>query len=48
MNPYYLLDAGVELSTEYMELLEKSMDWKKIKEDFERDRNRVASVFYGM
>lgn len=46
MNPHYMFKADVELSMKYLSLLEDAMDWKSIKEDFEKDRRRKASIFY--
>lgn len=48
MNPYYIFKASVELSLEYLEQLENSMNWDFIKTDFEKDRRTEASIFYGM
>lgn len=48
MNPYYFYKASVKVSLEYLEKLENAMNWEYMKEDFERDRNTYASIFYGM
>lgn len=46
MNPHYMFKADIELSMEYLSLLEDAMDWKSIKEEFEKDRGNPASIFY--
>lgn len=48
LNPFYIYKASVEVSDEWCKDFEKMFNWDFIKEDFERDRNREESIFYGM
>ena len=48
LNPYYIYKANVEMEQTTLDSIENSMNWDYIKEDFERDRKRKESIFYGM
>jgi hypothetical protein len=48
LNPYYIYKADIEQTLEWCMDFENRFNWEYIKEDFERDRNRYSSIFYGM
>lgn len=48
LNPYYIYKADVEHDVEWCEHFENMFNWNYIKADFETDRNRKESIFYGM
>lgn len=48
LEPFYPYKANYEISKEYAEEFEKAVNWEYMKEDFEIDRKRECSIFYGM
>lgn len=48
VDPIYLYNGNKKLSTGELEAIESVILWERVKEDFERDRNREESIFYGM
>lgn len=48
LDRYYIYYASMEVPTEDLEKLENGFNWDSIKADFEIDRNRKESIFYGM
>ena len=48
LSKFYFYKASVEVSAEWCKSFEEMFNWGFIKEDFEKDRNREESIFYGM
>lgn len=48
VNPIYIYNGNKKLSMDELNAIENSIKWDYVKEDFERDRHRKESVFYGM
>ena len=48
VDPIYIWNGNKKLSIDILNVIENSMRWDFVKEDFERDRYRKESVFYGI
>lgn len=50
VNPIYIWNGNgnKKLSMDELNAIENAIRWDYVKEDFERDRHRKESVFYGM
>ena len=48
VNPIYIWNGNKKLSIEELNAIENAIRWDYVQEDFERDRHRKESVFYGM
>lgn len=48
VNPIYIWNGNKKLSIDELNAIENAIRWDYVKEDFERDRHRKESVFYGM
>jgi hypothetical protein len=48
VDPRYHYRAVVNLDENTLSNIENLINWKYVKEDFERDRNREKSIFYRM
>lgn len=48
VDPIYIWNGNKRLSMDELNAIENAIRWDYIKEDFERDRHRKESIFYGM
>ncbi len=48
VDPIYIWNGNKKLSIDELNAIENAIRWDYVKEDFERDRHRKESVFYGM
>lgn len=48
VDPIYIWNGNKKLSMDELNAIENTIRWNYVKEDFERDRHRKESVFYGM
>lgn len=48
VDPIYIWNGNKKLSMNELNAMENAIRWDYVKEDFERDRHRKESVFYGM
>ena len=48
VDPIYIWNGNKKLSMDELEAIENTILWERVKENFERDRNRQESIFYGM
>lgn len=48
VNPIYIWNGNKKLSMDELNAIENAIRWDYVKEDFERDRHRKESIFYGM
>lgn len=48
VNPIYIWNGNKRLFMDELNAIENAINWDYVKEDFERDRHRKESVFYGM
>lgn len=48
VDPIYTWNGNKKLSIDELNAIENTIRWNYVKEDFERDRHRKESVFYGM
>ena len=44
----YIYNGNKKLSMDELNAIENAIRWDYVKEDFERDRHRKESIFYGM
>ena len=48
VNSIYIWNGNKRLSIDELNAIENAIRWDYVKEDFERDRHRKESIFYGM
>lgn len=48
VDPIYIWNGNKKMSMDVLNVIENSMRWDFVKEDFERDRYRKESIFYEM
>lgn len=48
VDPIYIWNGNKNLSIDELNAIENAIRWDYVKEDFERDRHRKESIFYGM
>lgn len=48
VDPIYPYNGNKKLSTGELEAVENAVLWERVKENFERDRNRKESIFDGI
>lgn len=48
VNPIYIWNGNKKLSMDELNAIENAIRWDYVQEDFERDRHRKESAFYGM
>lgn len=48
VDPIYIWNGNKKLSIDELNAIENAIRWDYVQEDFERDRHRKESVFYGM
>ena len=48
VDPIYTWNGNKKLFMDKLNDIENAINWDYVKEDFERDRHRKESVFYGM
>ena len=48
VDPIYTWNGNKRLSIDELNAIENVIRWDYVKEDFERDRHRKESIFYGM
>lgn len=48
VDPIYIWNGNKKLSIDELNDIENTIRWNYVQEDFERDRYRKESVFYGM
>lgn len=47
VNPIYIWNGNKKLSMNELNAMENAIRWDYVKEDFERDRHKKESIFYG-
>jgi hypothetical protein len=48
VDPIYIWNGNKKLSMDELNAIENAIRWNYVKEDFERDRHRKESIFYGI
>ena len=48
VDPIYTWNGNKKLSMDELNAIENAIRWDYVQENFERDRHRKESVFYGM
>lgn len=48
VDPIYIWNGNKKLSMDELNAIDNAIRWNYVQEDFERDRHRKESVFYGM
>ena len=48
IDPIYTWNGNKRLSIDELNAIENAIRWDYVKEDFERDRHRKESIFYGI
>ena len=48
IDPIYIWNGNKKLSMDELKAIENAIRWDYVQENFERDRHRKESVFYGM